>query len=46
VVAEQLPVQDGRLLGVLHLEGEAAPGVYMMTVTAGGQVYNQRIVVQ
>jgi hypothetical protein len=46
VSARTIAVQDGYVNTVLDLNGELAAGMYVVSVTAGTQVYTERLVVQ
>jgi len=46
VTVRTIPVQDGLVNTVLDLEGDMANGMYMVHITAGGQRYTERLVIQ
>jgi len=46
VAARTIAVQDGFLNTVLDLNGELANGMYMVSVTAGTAMHNERLVIQ
>ncbi|MBK9176709.1 MAG: T9SS type A sorting domain-containing protein [Flavobacteriales bacterium] len=46
VIARTIAVQDGFINTVLELNGELAAGMYMVNITAGEQVYTERMVIQ
>ncbi|MBK9175006.1 MAG: T9SS type A sorting domain-containing protein [Flavobacteriales bacterium] len=46
VSASTIAVQDGFINTVLELNGSLAAGMYMVNITAGEQVYTERLVIQ
>jgi hypothetical protein len=46
VAARTIAVQDGFLNTVLDLNGELANGMYMVSITAGTALHNERLVIQ
>ena len=44
--ARTVAVQDGFVNTVLELNGDLAAGMYVVNITAGGQVYTERLVIQ
>ena len=46
VSARTIAVQDGFLNTVLDLNGELANGMYMVSITAGTALHNERLVIQ
>jgi uncharacterized delta-60 repeat protein len=45
VMTATLPLQDGRLDTVLPMIGELSIGMYIVTITAGDHVFNERLVI-
>jgi hypothetical protein len=45
-IARTIAVQDGFVNTVLDLNGSLANGLYMVSITAGSQSYNERLVIQ
>ena len=45
VMTATLPLQDGELNTVLSLGSDLSAGMYLVTVTAGEQVFNERLVI-
>ncbi len=46
IITRTLGVQDGFVNQVVDLNGEISTGMYMVKVTAGDQVYTERLVIQ
>jgi uncharacterized delta-60 repeat protein len=45
VMTATLPLQDGGMDTVLPMIGELSIGMYIVTITAGGHVFNERLVI-
>ncbi|MBL7938454.1 MAG: thrombospondin type 3 repeat-containing protein [Flavobacteriales bacterium] len=46
VTTRAIPVQDGTINTALDLNGSLAGGIYLVNITAGTKVYNERLVIQ
>jgi len=46
VVTRTIAAQDGFLSTVLDLDGTLANGMYMVSITAGSTIHNERLVIQ
>ncbi|MBK8341341.1 MAG: T9SS type A sorting domain-containing protein [Flavobacteriales bacterium] len=45
VMSSTLPINDGELNSVLSLDGDLADGLYILTITVGEYVFNERLVI-
>jgi len=46
IITRTLAVQDGFVNQVVDLNGEISTGMYMVKMTAGEQVYTERLMIQ